>query len=67
MFDTYIYSIYIYRSIVINNRLKNPLGSMRRPQRTTSQIILTGQLMKVDLSIYFSGMGVNILMVLYRC
>lgn len=51
--------VWCIRYVVIDNRLKNPLGSMRRPQWMTWQIILTGQL-KVNLSIYCSGMGVNI-------
>lgn len=45
---------------VINNRLKNPLWSTRRPQRMTSLIILTGQHMKVTVGIYFSVLGVNV-------
>lgn len=33
----------------------------------TSQIILTGQVMKVNLSIYCSGIGVNTLSILFQC
>lgn len=44
---------------MINNRLKNPLWSTRRPHRMMSLIILTGQHMKVTVGIYFSMLGLN--------
>lgn len=54
-----VLSIYPSIHLSIHNRLKNLSGSMRRSQRMTSQIILTGQIMKVIRSINFLVPGVR--------